>query len=52
MKNLLLNDVQFEVLYDIMLDVIDDIPEDVIYNTETYEIYAQLLSLKEGQSND
>ena len=47
MRKLLLNDVQFEVLYDIMLDVLDDIPEDVIYNTETYKIYSQLLSLKE-----
>ena len=48
MRKLLLNDVQFEVLYDIMLDVLDDIPEDVIYNTETYKIYSQLLLLKEG----
>ena len=48
MKKLLLNDVQFEVLYYIMLDVLDDIPEDVIYNTETYKIYSQLLSLKGG----
>ena len=51
MRKLLLNDVQFEVLYDIMLDVLDDIPEDVIYNTETYKIYSQLLSLKEVKSN-
>ena len=48
MRKLLLNDVQFELLYDIMLEVLDDIPEDVIYNTETYKIYAQLLSLKEA----
>ena len=48
MRKLLLNDVQFEVLYDIMLDVLDDIPEDVIYNTETYKIYSQLKTLKGG----
>ncbi len=51
MRKLLLNDVQFEVLYDIMYDALDDIPEDVIYNTETYKIYSQLLSLKEVESN-
>ena len=46
-RDLHLTNNQFGALYDIMLDVIDDIPEDVIYNTETYKIYAQLLSLKE-----
>jgi len=51
MKKLLLNDVQFEVLYDIIEDLVDDMihdGNDYVYDTETYKMYRQLVSLNGG----
>ena len=52
MKKLLLNDVQFDVLYHILEDTVLDIEEDVVSDTVTYQIYQQLIHLKGGNSND
>ena len=62
MKKLLLNDVQFEVLYDILQDTVDVIEDDLITTEddngndvlediteyEAYKIYQQLKTLKGG----
>ena len=51
MRKLLLNDVQFEVLYDIIEDLVDDMihdGNDYVYDTETYKMYRQLVSLNGG----
>ena len=62
MKNLLLNDVQFEVLYDIVKDAVDYIEGDLITiedengneiledinEYEIYQVFQQLRSLSEA----
>ena len=55
MRTLHLTNTQLEVLYDIVKDVINELEcdlDDVLYDTETYKIYQQLIHLKGGNSND
>ena len=42
MKTLVLDDVQFEVLYGLVQDAVFDMEEDVRPLTKTYEIYQKL----------
>ena len=47
MKTLVLDEVQFEVLYGLVQDAVFDMEEDVRPLTKTYEIYQKLINLKE-----
>ena len=51
MRTLHLTNTQFDVLCGILQDTVNDIEEDVVYDTVSYQIYQQLRSLKEDNSN-